>query len=135
MKMHKMLLAPVYIIAFATPAWANPLIRNESYAEEISRLKCINFADGNSVVLHGEVIQSATIEENDDDGPPHSFLALIINDPACRRSANEKPIPFMDLSPATQVPAYWLGHHVAITGTLVDGQYLGIEIKSIVDIK
>jgi hypothetical protein len=128
-------------LTLTDPVWANATCFRakkwvswefgSSVSVPSSRLKCINFADKNPVVLHGWVVQSATIEENDDDGPPHTFMALIIDDPACPSSA-PKPTPFME---EIQIPSTWLGHHVAIRGILDDGEYLGIDIKSIADIK
>jgi hypothetical protein len=100
-------------------------------APAYAQASCVdNIKKDQQVILRGEIVQSATTEYNDDDGPPHKYMAFISDDPIC--GYNDKKMTSIEASP---VPIKWLGHYVIVIGVVENGENLTFKVEHITDVK
>jgi hypothetical protein len=82
------------------------------------------------VTLQGTIVKSSFTEN---DGSSHNYMAIALDSPVCDANSpmgkdNKKTLLPVD------VPAKWLGHHVAVTGHLGDGEDWTITVENIKDV-
>ena len=86
---------------------------------------CVDLRDdSHKVTVHGTIEQSTTTEEGEGGTPPgRKYMSIVLDQPSC--AANDEKSIAVD-----PVSVKWLGHHVAITGTVEptgDGAYIAVQ--------
>jgi hypothetical protein len=80
--------------------------------------------DSHKVTVRGTIEQSTTTEEGEGGTPPgRKYMSIVLDQPGC--AANDEKSIAVD-----PVSVKWLGHHVAITGTVEptgDGAYIAVQ--------
>lgn len=125
MKQFLLTLAPV--TAFVSPASAEEGTiphPNEIWLLQLSgTTQCCATDDGDTVTLHGTIVQSSGAQKG--TGKKVKFMDIALDTPFCT-----------DKLVGVDVSKKWLGHHVVVTGIIVQtGFGAGINIKHISDDK
>jgi hypothetical protein len=85
---------------------------------------CVDLRDdSHKVTVRGTLIQSTTVGESEGGGPPHKYMAIVLDHPVCG-FPDEKSIAVGPVS------AKWIGHRVSVTGTVEptgEGTYIDVQ--------
>jgi hypothetical protein len=86
---------------------------------------CVDLRDdSHKVTVRGTIEQSTTTEEGEGGTPPgRKYMSIVLDQPGC--AANDEKSIAVD-----PVSVKWLGHHVAITGTVEptgEGPYIAVQ--------
>jgi hypothetical protein len=104
---------------------ATPVMAEGSTA----RPTCLVFDEDQQLTLRGDIVQSATTEGSEGQ-PPHKYMTLILDGPICFARDKDEKLTFIEVYP---IPPKWLGHHVAVTGSMLADDSWSIDVKGIKD--